>query len=73
MTNFKLTFLLVLLACATGRSFGQVDKSADQDNIGRLLDGLAKSAVSGAPVSQFFSPSLRISQKESIESLQKKG
>ncbi|MGD0415650.1 MAG: hypothetical protein ABSA80_09875 [Terriglobales bacterium] len=73
MSNFKLALLLVLLVCTTGVFYGQDEKSAVQNNVAQLLDGLAKSAVSGAPVSQFFSPSTRISQRESIDSLQKKG
>jgi hypothetical protein len=73
MSTYKLSVLVVLLVSMTPMSYGQDEKSAAQSDIAQLLDGLAKSAVSGAPVSQFFSPSARASQKASIESLQKKG
>ncbi len=70
MSTFRPSLLLVLLLFATAH--GQDEKSAAQSNIARLIDGLAKSAVSGTPVSQFFSPSIRVSQETNIESLHKK-
>jgi len=73
MSNFKLAILLVLLVSMTRVFYGQDEQSAAQNSIAQLLDGLAKSAASGTPVNQFFSPSTRISQRESIDNLQKKG
>jgi hypothetical protein len=72
MRLFRLLLLLALLLSRTAITFGQDEKSAAQSEIRSLIDELAKSAVSGSQVSQFFSPSTRVNQKNDIDSLQKK-
>jgi len=73
MRTFKLSLFIVLLLSTTATSYCEDEKSVAQDNIAQLLDGLAKSAVSGAPVDRFFSSGARTNQRERIQSLQKKG
>ena len=52
---------------------GQDAASDPKASITKLLDGLQKAAVTGAPVDQYFGPDARISEKHSIEDLQNKG
>lgn len=44
-----------------------------QVEIHQLIDGLEHSAVAGSPVDQFFSPSVRVSEKTKIDALQARG
>ena len=56
-----------------GFVYGQDAASDPQASIAKLLDGLQKAALTGAPLDQFFSPNARMSQRANIESLQAKG
>jgi hypothetical protein len=67
------SLLVAIAVLLTGFTYGQDATSDPQASIAKLLNGLQKAAVSGAPVSQFFSPNARISERETIESLQAKG
>ena len=53
-------------------TYGQDRVFESQSSIAKLLDGFQKAAVAGAPLEQFFSPSVRTSEKDQIESLQRK-
>jgi hypothetical protein len=67
------TALLTVAVLLTAFVHGQDATSEPQASIAKLLDGLQKAAVTGAPVDQFFSPNARISQRANIESLRAKG
>jgi hypothetical protein len=67
------TALLTIAVLLTGLVYGQDATSDPRASIAKLLDGLQKAALSGAPVDQYFSPDSRISERANIESLQAKG
>ena len=65
--------LLAVAVLLAGFVYGQDAASDPQASIAKLLDGLQKATLTGAPLDQFFSPNARISQRANIESLQAKG
>src|SRR5690242_11556002 len=72
MSSLNISVLLALHLAITGLAPAQDDRAGVQNEIAQLLQGLTKSAVSGAPIAQFFSPTARVSQKAVIEKLQTK-
>jgi len=59
----------VLLSC----SYGQDTVDQPQTSIQQLIDGIQKSVIDGSSVDRFFSPTLRLSEKDKIEGLRKRG
>jgi len=59
----------VLLSC----SYGQDAVDQPQTSIRQLIVGIQQAALDGSPVDRFFSPSLRVSEKDKIDALQKRG
>jgi hypothetical protein len=57
----------------TALAYGQGGTTDPKVGIAELLDGLQTAAVRGTPVTEFFSPSARISDKKAILTLQTKG
>jgi hypothetical protein len=69
----KVVDLALLLFLLTGFTYPENAASEPQGSILRLLDGLQKAAMTGAPMDQFFSPSARGREKKNIAALQREG